>query len=303
MSEDLINRQNIHWFPGHMMRTLRSIDKNLPKVDAVVQLLDARIPHSSLNPELQEAYKNKPRLYILNKSDLADDATTARWLRFFAGEESVCVALNSLQKGAAAKVRPAVEQSLAELLARRRDRGTAGAKTRLMITGIPNVGKSTFINSWAGGARAKAADKPGVTRGEQWITAGSYELLDMPGVLWKKFDNHEIAVNLALIGSIPDHLLDTEDIAAGLLAQLGALFPQRLAERFKLSVEALPGETFSCDGWVLLEAVARRRGMLVSGGEADLERASIMVLDEFRGGKFGRITLETPPVEAADEPT
>lgn len=296
MSNELINRQNIHWFPGHMMRTLRSIEKNLPKVDAVVQLLDARIPRSSLNPELQEAYKNKPRLYILNKSDLADEPTTARWLRFFAGEQSVCVALDSRKKGAAARVRPAVEQNLSDLLARRRDRGTAGAKTRLMITGIPNVGKSTFINSWAGGARAKAADKPGVTRGEQWITAGGYELLDMPGVLWKKFEDDTIAVNLALIGSIPDQILDTGDIAAGLLGQVGALQPRRLAERYKL-----PDDTLSGDGWALLEAIGRRRGMLISGGEVDLERASIMVLDEFRGGKLGRVSLEAPAEGVSNE--
>lgn len=294
MGEEQINRQNIHWFPGHMMRTLRSIDKNLPQVDAVVQLLDARIPRSSLNPELQQAYKNKPRLYILNKSDLADEGTTACWLRYFAGEESVCVALNSRQKGAAARVRPAVEQSLAELFAKRKQRGTAGAKTRLMVTGIPNVGKSTFINSWAGGARAKAADKPGVTRGEQWITAGSYELLDMPGVLWRKFEDAHTPVNLALIGSIPDPLLDTEEIAAGLLGQVGALFPQRLAERYKLREEDIVPQQATADGWSLLEAIGRRRGMLVSGGEVDLERASIMVLDEFRAGKLGRISLEAP---------
>lgn len=289
MSEDLINRHNIHWFPGHMMRTLRSVEKNLPKVDAVVQLLDARIPHSSLNPELQALYRAKPRLYVLNKADLADDATTAEWLRFFKNEESSCVAINSKQRGAAAAVRRAVDEGLHDLFTRRREKGMVGAKTRLMVTGIPNVGKSTFINNWAGGAKAKAADKPGVTRGEQWIGAGQYELMDMPGVLWRKFDNERTAVNLALIGSIPDTILNVEEMAAGLLGQLSAHYFEQLQSRFKLPDDAKEG-----DGWQLLEAVGRRRGMLVSGGEIDLERAAIVVLDEYRGGKFGRLSLEAP---------
>lgn len=285
---DYASAHQIHWFPGHMMRTLRSIEKNLPLVDAVVQLLDARIPHSSLNPELQALYGQKPRLYVLNKADLADEATTAAWQQWFAKEYSGSVAVNSKQKGAAAAVRKAVDAALAELLARRRSKGMEGARTRLMVTGIPNVGKSTFINNWAGAAKAKAADRPGVTRGEQWISAGAYELMDMPGVLWKKFDSLQTAVNLALIGSIPNDILDTEEISAGLLVQLAAAYPGRLQERFKLA--ALP----EGDGWALLEAVGRRRGMLVSGGEVDLGRASVMVLDEFRAGRFGRISLETP---------
>ncbi|MDL2253950.1 50S ribosome-binding GTPase, partial [Ruminococcaceae bacterium OttesenSCG-928-I18] len=159
----------------------------------------------------------------------------------------------------------------------------------------PNVGKSTFINNWAGAARAKAADKPGVTRGEQWITAGRYELMDMPGVLWKKIEDPDIAVNLALIGSIPDHLLNSEEIAAGLLHQLAPLFPEKLAARFRLDPAALPE-----DGWELLTLVGKKRGMLVSGGEVDTERAAIAVLDEFRAGKFGRITLEAPRAETGE---
>ncbi len=290
MSEDALNRRNIHWFPGHMMRTLRSIEKHLPLVDAVVQLLDARIPASSLNPDLQKACGTKPRLYILNKADLADEAVSAAWLTYFKSGGNGCVAVDSRRKGAAAEARRVVEDALAGLLAQRREKGMQGAKTRLMVVGIPNVGKSTFINNWAGGARAKAADKPGVTRGEQWINAGKYELLDMPGVLWKRFETPETAVNLALIGSIPNDLLDMEDIAAGLLAQLAGAYVGRLRERFKLGEQEVP-----LDGWELLECIGRRRGMLVSGGEVDTERAAIMVLDEFRAGKFGRISLEKPP--------
>lgn len=290
MSEDYIQRRDIHWFPGHMMKTLRRIDAKLSMVDAVVQLLDARIPRASLNPELQAIYGAKPRLYILNKSDLADEETTARWLSYFRSrQDSGCVAINSKQKGAAAAARTVVDNALAEMLERRAERGIAGAKVRLMVTGIPNVGKSTFINNWAGGARAKAADKPGVTRGEQWITAGRYELLDMPGVLWKRFEDSRIAVNLALIGSIPDQLLDTEEMASGLLAQLAGPYRERLKERFRLTDDSI-----TTDGWELLAAVGKKRGMLVSGGEVDTERASIMVLDEFRAGKLGRVSLENP---------
>ncbi|MDL2218823.1 ribosome biogenesis GTPase YlqF [Ruminococcaceae bacterium OttesenSCG-928-O06] len=290
MSEDYLNRRSIHWFPGHMAKTLRRVQEKLPLVDAVVQLLDARIPAASLNPELQNMYGTKPRLYVLNKSDLADDAVTAQWRKWFYTQGNGAVAINSKQRGAFSPVRAQVEEALEDLMRRRREKGMQGAKTRLMITGIPNVGKSTFINNWAGGARARTADKPGVTRGEQWIGAGEYELLDMPGVLWKRFENEQTAVNLALIGSIPDKLLNTEEIAAGLLAQLAAPYAPRLQERFKLSEAQL-----SLDGWGLLEAVGKRRGMLISGGEVDLERAAIAVLDEFRAGKLGRVTLESPP--------
>lgn len=283
-------RHNIHWFPGHMTKTLRNIDKRLPLVDAVVQLLDARIPYSSLNPDLQKAYLHKPRLYILNKADLADESVSREWLDYFKSEESGCIAINSKQKGSAVKARGIIDEALAELLAKRKERGISGAKIRLMVTGIPNVGKSTFINNWAGNVIAKASDKPGVTRGEQWINAGKYELLDMPGVLWKKFENHKIAVNLALIGSIPDRLLDVEDIASVLLQQGATAFPGTLMERYKIKQEQLD----QLDGWHLLEEVGRKRGMLMPGGVIDTERAAIMLLDEFRGGKLGRITLEKP---------
>lgn len=290
MSERLANvPAGIHWFPGHMMRTLRSIEKRLPQVDAVVQLLDARIPHSSLNPELQRLYRQKPCLYILNKADLADPAVTEAWLAYLSRGETAAIALNSKQGGAAAKARRAVDTALQELFDRRQQKGMAGAKTRLMVTGIPNVGKSTFINNWAGGAKAKAADRPGVTRGEQWVAAGAYELLDMPGVLWKKFDSMGTAVNLALIGSIPDNLLPMEEIAAVLLEQMAGSYMPALRQRYKLR-ETDPTE----GGPQLLESIGKRRGMLVSGGEVDLLRAAVTVLDEFRGGKLGRISLEMP---------
>ncbi len=289
MAEDYLNRQNIHWFPGHMTRTLRMMEKRMPLIDAVVQLLDARIPYSSLNMDLQAVYGTKPRLYILNKSDLADEAVTTQWLRYFKEQGYGGVALDSRKKGAAQQAKKVVEAALSELLQKRIEKGMEGAKTRLMITGIPNVGKSTFINSWVGATRVKAADKPGVTRGEQWITTGGYELLDVPGVLQKKIESPEIAANLAWIGSIPDHLLNSEEIAAALLCQVALLFPEKLAQRFKLDAENLPE-----DGFELLTQIGKKRGMLISGGEVNTERASIAVLDEFRAGKLGRFSLEVP---------
>lgn len=288
MKDNILDSSQIHWFPGHMMRTLRRIEPKLALVDAVVQLLDARIPLASLNPDLQAIYGTKPRLYILNKSDLADDAITSSWVAYLkTSENAECVAINSKQKGGANLAKSAVENTLSSLFLKRKEKGISGAKVRLMITGIPNVGKSTFINSWAGGAPAKAADKPGVTRGEQWVNAGKYELLDIPGVLYKRFEKPEIAVNLALIGAIPDNLLNTEEIACGLLFQLEKDYKKRLQERYRLDES-----DFCNDTWQLLCAVGKKRGMLISGGQVDTQRASIMLLDEFRGGKLGKISLE-----------
>ena len=292
MSQEFVNRRNIQWFPGHMTRTLRVMEADIKNVDVVVQLLDARIPQSSLNPEIQRITARKPRLYVMNKADLADPAVTARWKRWFENQGAGCVAISSKNRGAASAVRAQIEQELAQLIARREQKGTAGASIRVMVVGIPNVGKSTFINCWAGSARAKAADRPGVTRGKQWISVPGYELLDMPGVLWKKFESLETATNLAFIGSIKDDILDIEELAMGLLSQVREIYPQRLLERYKLKPEDL-----ELDPWELLEAIGRRRGMLVSGGEVNTERAAIMVVDEFRASKWGRISLEQPPRE------
>lgn len=296
MAEEFVNRRNIQWFPGHMMKTLRLIEADMKNVDAVLQLLDARIPYSSLNPELQKLVKNKPRLYVLNKADLADPAVTQKWTNWFKKQGAGCVSISSKTKGAAATVRAQIEKELADLIARRAEKGTQGAAIRVMVLGIPNVGKSTFINCWAGSVKAKAADRPGVTRGKQWISVSGYELLDMPGVLWKKFDSLEIATNLAFIGSIKDNILDIEELAMGLLSQVKTMYPERLLERYKLSPDAL-----ELDAWDLLEAIGRKRGMLISGGEVNTERAAIMVVDEFRASKWGRISLEQPLVESGEE--
>ena len=290
MANEQINRRQIQWFPGHMAKTLRIMEADTRHVDAVLQLLDARIPGSSLNPEIQRITRGKPHLYVLNKADLADPAVTARWVNYFRAQGEGCVAITARQRGGAAAVRTAIEKELADLMQRRAVRGMAGARLRIMVVGIPNVGKSTFINSFAGAARAKAADKPGVTRGKQWVTVGNFDLLDMPGVLWKKFDSLETATNLAFIGSIKDDILDIEELAVGLLAQIQRMYPQMLAQRYKLTEEEL-----ALEPWELLQAIGRRRGMLVSGGEVNTERAAIMLVDEFRASKWGRISLEAPP--------
>lgn len=294
MNGDGVNRRSIQWFPGHMAKTLRLMQTEVRAVDAVLLLLDARIPRSSLNPELEKIARAKPRLYVLNKADLADEALTTAWVRWFKAQGAGCVAISAKQKSGAAAVRRAVDTALTGLMARNAQKGMAGARVRVMVAGIPNVGKSTFINTFAGAARAAAADRPGVTRGRQWITAGRYDLLDLPGVLWKKFDSLETASNLAFIGSIRDDILDLEELAAGLLSQMRAVYPERLAARYKLS-----GEQLALPPWELLEAIGRARGMLMRGGEVDTARAAAMLVDEFRASRWGRITLETPPDDAA----
>ena len=290
MSNDMINRRNIQWFPGHMMKTLRLMEANIKNVDAVLQLLDARIPMSSLNPEIQRITEQKPRLYVMNKADLADPALTAAWVKYFRDSGAGCVAISAKQKGGANAVKAAIEKELSGLLERRQNRGMGGAKTQVMLCGIPNVGKSTFINTFAGSARAKAADRPGVTKGKQWVSTDKFDLLDMPGVLWKKFDSKTIASNLAFIGSIKDDILDVEELAMNLLDEVRRNYPDLVAQRYKLDAE-----TLALPPYELMEAIGRKRGLLVRGGEVNTERCAIMLVDEFRACKWGRISLERPP--------
>ena len=253
-------------------------------------MLDARIPLSSLNPELQRLTASKPRLYVMNKADLADPALTKAWQVYFRAAGAGCVAISAKQKGSAGQVRSAIEAELRELLEKRAGKGMAGARIRVMVVGIPNVGKSTFINTFAGSARAKAADRPGVTKGKQWVSTEKFDLLDMPGVLWKKFDSKTIASNLAFIGSIKDDILDVEELAMNLLDEVRRNYPELVASRYKLDAEAL-----ALPPYELMEAIGRKRGLLVRGGEVNTERCAIMLVDEFRACKWGRITLERPP--------
>lgn len=277
----------IQWFPGHMAKTRRLIGESLPLVDCVAEVVDARIPVSSRNPEMEALCRGKPRLMLLNKCDLADERATAEWLGRFREEGCRALAVDCKTGAGLSKFIPAVKGLLREKLESRREKGMAGRAIRVLVAGIPNSGKSTFINRMAGAKIARAEDRPGVTRGKQWVSlGGGVELLDTPGVLWPKFESREVGENLAFTGAIRDEVLDIETLAARLCEVLAKSSPEALRARYKLGGE-LPGQ-----GSAVLEAIGRKRGMLLPGGEADTLRAASVLLDEFRSGKLGRITLE-----------
>lgn len=290
MAEEVM--QNIQWFPGHMTKTRRMIAANLSLVDAVVEILDARIPRSSRNPEMDRMVGTKPRLLLLNKADMADPAATSRWIQAYRGENRVALAVDCRSGKGISGFAPAVRQQLLrELLEKRQAHGMSGAPIRLMVVGIPNVGKSSFINRMAQSKRAKVEDRPGVTRTKQWVKIGNQmELLDMPGVLWPKFEDQTVARRLAFTGAINDDIMDLEALAGLLLCYLVKAYPQVLEQRYKMTGL----DEIAEDGYAMLELLGRKRGMLISGGEVNLERAAITLLDEFRSGKLGRITLELP---------
>lgn len=282
---------SIQWFPGHMAKTRRMIGESLRLVDIVIELLDARIVHSSANPELNRILRGKPRLIVLGKADSADPDITAQWRQKFASRGIQAISADCRSGKGLDKFYPSVEQTLHDLIERRRQKGMVGANVRMMIVGIPNVGKSSLINRLAGGRRAKVEDRPGVTRGKQWVTLeNGMELLDMPGVLWPKFEDSTVAEHLAFVGSVKDDVLDIEALACRLLEELARDYPQRLCERYKTKSEELSGQA----GYELLELIGRKRGMLMPGGVVNTERAAITVLDEFRAGAMGRISLERP---------
>ena len=283
--------KQIQWFPGHMAKTRRLIAANLKLVDAVVEIVDSRAPLSSRNPEMDSLTKGKPRIILLNKSDLADDKATQKWINYFRSIGAEAMAVDCKSGKGVKNLIPNVKKTvLSELMDKREKSGMTGASVRLMIVGIPNVGKSSLINRLAGGKRAKVEDRPGVTRTKQWVKLeGSAELLDMPGVLWPKFEDQSTAVRLAFTGAISDDILDIETLAMKLLSYLAENYPQSLKERYKIEFSE------NDKGIDLLEKVGRKRGMMISGGEINTERAAITVIDEFRSGKLGRITLELPP--------
>ena len=284
--------QTIQWFPGHMAKTRRLIESNLRLVDIVVELTDARIPYSSRNPELDRILGKKPRIVLLNKSDAADDAVTQLWLAYYQSRGIPALATDCRSGKGMKAFLPKVKEVLRDLLERRQQRGNAGQPIRMMIVGIPNVGKSSFINRMANSRRTKVEDRPGVTRGKQWVTLDSgLELLDMPGVLWPKFEDQTVGRNLAFTGAVKDDVLDVEWLAMCFLEWLSQFYRPLLLQRYRLDPEQVEKATSA----QLLELVAKKRGMLVSGGEADTERAAITVLDEFRSGRLGRISLEMPP--------
>ena len=285
--------QNIQWFPGHMARTRRKIQEYLSQVDAVVEIVDARIPVSSRNPELDSLTGRRPRLVILNKADLADEESTRRWIAYYRRQGVAALAVDCKSGRGMNGFLPALRDVLQDKVEKWESQGMRKA-IRAMIVGIPNVGKSSFINRLTSAGKAKVEDRPGVTRNNQWFVVEGAQLLDTPGVLWPKFEDHTVALHLAFTGAIKDNVLDMEEMACELLRLLSTHYRSLLCARYKLP-EELPE-----DMWELLQLVARQRGMLMSGGEVNTERAAIMLLDEYRGGKLGRITLEQP-VESEGE--
>lgn len=279
----------IQWFPGHMAQTRRVMKENLGSVDIVFELLDARIPQSSRNPEIRALLGEKKSVVILNKADLADPDSTARWIQHFSNEGFGAVALDSKNGKGTQEVLSEARKLLKEKIQRDRERGMT-KPIRAMVVGIPNVGKSTLINRFAGSKKAQAENRPGVTKQKQWVKAGAeLELLDMPGVLWPKFEDPTTGEHLAMTGAIKDSILLSEEIACNLCGKLAEIAPRYLAERYKLTKEELEAEPYD-----VFCAIGRRRGMLIGGGEINEERCAAMLLEEFRSGKIGRITLEEP---------
>lgn len=286
-SADAPAAETIQWFPGHMARTRRKIVESLSQVDAVIEIVDARIPMSSRNPELDSMTGRKPRLVILNKADLADKDITQRWIAAYRHRGIAALAVDCKSGRGFNGFMPALRDLLRDNINKWESQGMHRT-LRAMIVGIPNVGKSSFINRLTSGGKAKVEDRPGVTRNNQWFVIEGAQLLDTPGVLWPKFEDHTVALHLAFTGAIKDQVLDVEEMACELLGVLRTSYRALLCERYKLS-EDIPE-----DNWELLQLIARKRGMLVSGGDVNTERAAIMLLDEYRGGKLGNITLEVP---------
>ena len=282
-------KQNVQWFPGHMAKTRRLIKESLNLVDGVVELLDARVPYSSQNPELDSIVKNKQRIVLLNKCDVANPTATSMWIKHFEDKGKYAIAVDCKTGKGLNRFDDVVKSALADVIKHNEQKGMSKKPLRLMVVGIPNTGKSSFINRMGKNAKAKVADKAGVTKQNQWFVVGNgIELLDTPGVLWPKFDDPEVGDKLAFIGSVKDEVTDKETIACRLLESLARTNPQAIEQRYKITgVELL-------QGWEILEMIGRKRGFLVKGGEIDYERSSVIVADEFRGGKLGRITLELP---------
>ena len=283
--------QTIQWFPGHMTKTKRQIQSSLKLVDAVAEIIDARIPVSSRNPDLAKLVQNKPRVILLNKCDMANQTATKMWIDYFKKQNLVAIPVDCKSGRGLDKFAPAVNTVMSHKIARLKEKGMVNPTIRIMIVGIPNVGKSSFINKMVKKNRAKVEDRPGVTRGNQWYTiAKNLEMLDTPGVLWPKFDDKTVGEHLAFTGAVKDQILDIELLAVSLLDFIKELKPADFITRFKLENEDIE----NIDSYELLKMIGKKRGMLVSGGEIDTERAAIMLLDEFRSAKLGRITVEMP---------
>ena len=289
----------IQWFPGHMAKTRRMMAECLPLVDAVIEILDARIPRSSQNPEIDKICGDKPRLVLLSKSTLANPTVTSQWKQYFEEKERGCIICDFVTGAGLNEIVPELQRLCAKTLERYEAKGMHGKALRAMVVGIPNVGKSSFINKITGAKKARVEDRPGVTVNKQWVkTPYRLELLDMPGVLWPKFEERFVAENLAMTGAIKDQILDVEELATALCSRLATIDVASFFARYGLSEELK-----DASGYELLEAVGRKRGFLVKGGEVNTERTALMLLDELRSGKIGRISLEKPYRQKTPLPT
>ena len=283
---------HFQWYPGHMTKAKRMMQENIKLIDLIIELVDARVPLSSRNPDIDELGKNKARLIILNKSDLAEERWNEAWTEYFKKKGFHVVKVNSRKGGGVKSVQSVIQEACKAKIERDRKRGILNRPVRAMVVGIPNVGKSTFINSLAGKVAAKTGNKPGVTKGKQWIRLNKQvELLDTPGILWPKFEDQTVGLRLALIGSIKDEVLQTEELAAELIRFLAANYPGVLENKYTI--------TAAQDPYVMLGRIAESRHCLVRGNELDTEKAAMLLMDDFREGKLGRLTLEYPQTEEA----
>lgn len=278
----------VQWYPGHMTKTRRQMEQDIKLVDLVAEIIDARIPISSRNPDIDAIVRDKPRLIVLNRADQADPEQTRRWTSYFKQQGHSVLETDAKTGRGVNRFSAAARESLAEQIARWKEKGQVGRPVRAMVVGVPNVGKSTFINHVAKRKSAKAGDKPGVTRGKQWVAVDqSLDLLDTPGILWPKFEDEKTGLHLAFTGAVKAEIMDLETLAHHLMNLLARRYPDALRARYSIEIPE------GAQGWELVEAAARKRGFLISGGEVDLERMSRILLDEFRSGKLGNFTLET----------
>lgn len=284
--------QNIQWFPGHMAKTRRLINENLKNADAVIEILDARIPYSSRNPEIKRICAGKPSVLLLNKASLADPAITAYWIEKYTDENTICIETDCISGQGISKISQALKELCEERISRYEQKGMHGRAIKAMVVGIPNVGKSSLINKLCGSKKAKVENRPGVTLDKQWVMTNiGILLLDMPGVLWPKFEDQTVGENLAISGAIKDDVLDIEAIAAALCGRLRTMYPELLMQRYKL--DSIPSHD-DVNDYELMAMIGRKRGHLISGGEIDTERTANMLIDEFRAAKIGRISLDAP---------
>lgn len=291
----------IQWFPGHMAKTRRLITENLKHVDIVIEILDARIPYSSRNPEINRLCAEKPRIVLLNKATLADPVETKIWCERFSGEFTACIPTDCVSGEGINQISPAIRRILREKLERYEAKGMTGRRLKAMVLGIPNVGKSSLINKISGNKKAKVENRPGVTLDKQWFTTSiGLDLMDMPGILWPKFDDRKVGENLAITGAIKDAVVDVEALAVSLCGRLRVLYPELLSARYKLGS---PDTYADLDDYDLFELIGKKRGFLISGGEINTERTANMLLDEFRAAKIGRITLDGIFIKHKDEET